>query len=194
MKIKKNILKTKQLLMLQLIKSRVYDNTYKNNSLDSLPIIDMHSLIIKLKKVVNILFEYHKNKKKILFIGIPKIIETKINNETNHVAIPKFYNILGLFINKSILKSLRLKHQILKNNNKLSFTKLLNKPDIIVIIDSDQTESIIKESSRAKIPVIVFNSNSGLKKKLCYDVPSNFNFTKKTTNDLFFKIINSILK
>ena len=167
MKIKKNILKTKQLLMLQLIKSRVYDNTYKNNSLDSLPIIDMHSLIIKLKKVVNILFEYHKNKKKILFIGIPKIIETKINNETNHVAIPKFYNILGLFINKSILKSLRLKHQILKNNNKLSFTKLLNKPDIIVIIDSDQTESIIKESSRAKIPVIVFNSNSGLKKKLC---------------------------
>ena len=102
-----------------------------------------------------------------------------------------------MFVNKSILKNLQFKYQFLETNKQLSFYKLLSKPDLIVIFDSDKKELIIKESFRAKIPIIIFNSNfHSLNKNnyLCYDIPGNFNFNTKTTNDFFFKIINSILK
>ena len=73
---------------------------------------------------------------------------------------------------------------------------MTHKPDLIVIFDSENENSIIKESYRAKIPVIKFNSEFHINKKdifYSYEVPGNFNFNKKSINDLFFKIINSIL-
>ena len=119
MKIKRIKSKTKQLLKFHVIKSRVYD---KNEQINSLPNVNISKLIIKLKKSLQIIFRYHKEKKRILFIGIPEIIETKINSETNHIAIPNFYNIYGLFVNKSVLKSLRLKYQILKKSKRITFS------------------------------------------------------------------------
>lgn len=195
MKIKENKIKTKQLLQLHMIKSRVYGQKGEN-FLSNLPAVDVSKIIIKLKKSIQIIFKFHKNKKKILFIGVPKIIETKINLETNHVALPKFFNIFGLFINKSVLKSLRLKYQIINNKNRISFLKLTHKPDLIVVFNYDHTDSIMKESYRSKIPLIHFNSDFYNKKKdkfYSYNVPGNYNFNTKAIDNLFFKMINSIL-
>ena len=189
MKINNNKIKTKQLLKLHIIKFRVYEN--HKNSLDYLPNINTAEIVIKLKKSINIIYNFHKNKKKILFIGIPKLIEKKINLETNHIAVPEFYNMLGLFINKPILKN-----QSIQKNKLFSFSKLNSKPDLILIFNSDNEDLIIKESYKSKIPVIKFNSNFNLKNKNLfnlYEVPGNLNFSKKSIDDLFFKIINSIL-
>ena len=68
------------------------------------------------------------------------------------------------------------------------------KPDLIVIFNSDNEQYIVKESYRAKIPIIKFNSSFTLKKKnsfYSYEIPGNFN--GKSINELFFKVINSIL-
>ena len=189
MKINNNKIKTKQLLKLHIIKFRVYEN--HKNSLDYLPNINTAEIVIKLKKSINIIYNFHKNKKKILFIGVPKLIEKKINLETNHIAVPEFYNMLGLFINKPILKN-----QSIQKNKLFSFSKLNSKPDLILIFNSDNEDLIIKESYKSKIPVIKFNSNFNLKNKNLfnlYEVPGNLNFSKKSIDDLFFKIINSIL-
>ena len=189
MKINSNKIKTKQLLKLHIIKFRIYEN--HKNSLDYLPNINTAEIVIKLKKSINIIYNFHKNKKKILFIGVPKLIEKKINLETNHIAVPEFYNMLGLFINKPILKN-----QSIQKNKLFSFSKLNSKPDLILIFNSDNEDLIIKESYKSKIPVIKFNSNFNLKNKNLfnlYEVPGNLNFSKKSIDDLFFKIINSIL-
>ena len=194
MKINNNKIKTKQLLKLHIIKFRVYEN--HKNSLDYLPNINTAEIVIKLKKSINIIYNFHKNKKKILFIGVPKLIEKKINLETNHIAVPEFYNILGLFINKPILKNLRLKNKSIQKSKLFSFSKLNYKPDLILIFNYDNEDLIIKESYKSKIPVIKFNYNFNLKKKNLfnlYEVPGNLNFSKKSIDDLFFKIINSIL-
>ena len=194
MKLNNNKIKTKQLLQLHIIKSKIYDNN--TNSLDYLPNINISKIVIKLKKSLQIIFNFHKKNKRILFIGIPKKIEKKINLETNHIALPKFYNVSGLFINKSVLKSLQLKNQIFKEHELFTFSNLIYKPDLIVIFNSDNEQYIIKESYRSKIPIIKFNSNFNLKKKelfYLYEIPGNFNFNKKFINDLFFKVINSIL-
>ena len=98
---------------------------------------------------------------------------------------------LGLFINKPILKN-----QSIQKNKLFSFSKLNSKPDLILIFNSDNEDLIIKESYKSKIPVIKFNSNFNLKNKNLfnlYEVPGNLNFSKKSIDDLFFKIINSIL-
>ena len=194
MKINSNKIKTKQLLKLHIIKFRIYEN--HKNSLDYLPNINTAEIVIKLKKSINIIYNFHKNKKKILFIGVPKLIEKKINLETNHIAVPEFYNILGLFINKPILKNLRLKNKSIQKSKLFSFSKLNYKPDLILIFNYDNEDLIIKESYKSKIPVIKFNYNFNLKKKNLfnlYEVPGNLNFSKKSIDDLFFKIINSIL-
>ena len=193
MKINSNKIKTKQLLKLHIIKFRIYEN--HKNSLDYLPNINTAEIVIKLKKSINIIYNFHKNKKKILFIGVPKLIEKKINLETNHIAVPEFYNILGLFINKPILKNLRLKNKSIQKSKLFSFSKLNYKPDLILIFNYDNEDLIIKESYKSKIPVIKFNYNFNLKKKNLfnlYEVPGNLNFSKKSIDDLFFKIINSI--
>lgn len=197
MKINKNKIKTKQLLQFHVVKSRIYDKNLNNsNSLDYLTNINVSKLILKLKKSIEIIFKFHKQQKRILFIGIPKLIENKINLETNHIAIPKFYNIFGLFINKSVLKSLRLKYQILKRSKRITFSKLIYKPDLIVIFNSDNENSIIKEGYCSRIPVIVFNSEFQNNKRnlfYSYEIPGNFSFNKKSIDNLFFKAINSIL-
>ena len=127
---------------------------------------------------------------------MPTKIETKINLETHHVALPKFFNIFGIFINKSILNSLKLKYQILNNKNIVTFSKLRYKPDLVVIFNSDNVGSILKESQRSKIPVIHFNSHFDNKQKdkfYSYNVPGNYDFNKKSVENLFFRIVNSIL-
>lgn len=196
MKIENNKKKTKQLFKLHVIKSRVYNKNTTHNLYD-LPNINISKIILKLKKSIQIIFKFHKQNKKILFIGIPKIVETKINIETNHVAIPKFINIFGLFLNKSVFKNFKSNYQVLNNKDPITFSKLLYKPDLIVIFDSDNSYYIMQEGYRSKIPIINFNSDFCFKKRdkfYSYDIPGNFKFNKKSIDNIFFKVINSILK
>ena len=196
MKINKNKQKKKQIIQFHLIKSKIFYEK-ESNFLNYLLTFNLSKIVIKLKKSIQIIFKFHKKNKKILFIGIPKLLEQKINSKTNHIAIPKFFNISGIFINKSVVKSLKFKNQLFIKNKSVNFSKLLYKPDLIVTFKTENMDSIIKESKNAKIPLILFNANFEDYKKLknsVYEVPGNLNFNDKIIDNLFLKIVNSILK
>ena len=181
MKINTTTIKTKQFLKLHILKDRIYENSSKDTIDDLSSTIDTSEILIQLKKTIQIIFKFHKNKKRILFVGLPKRIEKQINIKTNHFSIPKFFNIFGLFVNKSMLKSMKFKYYLLKKKKTIIFSKLLYKPDLIVIFDSKNYNAIIKESYQFKIPIILMNSKfyTNKKDKLnLYNVPGNFKFNK----------------
>lgn len=195
MKINKNINKTKELLKHYVIKNRIYESVFKKPVYE-LPSVSTSEIILNIKKITRVIFLFHKNRKTILFIGLPKNIETKVNIKTNHFAVPKILNLFGLFVNSSVIKNLTFKHFITRQEAPILISKLQNKPDLIVIFESIEKHAILKESYKARIPVIQFNENLNKNKRdkfELYNVPGNFNFNKKFTNNLFLKIINSVL-
>lgn len=195
MKINKNKKKTKELLKHHIIKNRIYETELKTSNYE-LPEINSAEIILSVKKVTRVIFQYHKNKKNILFIGLPKNIETQVNLQTHHSAVPKISNIFGLFVNNSIIKNLHFKSFITRQDAPLVISKLQNKPDLIVIFESIEKNAILKESYKSRIPVIQFNETGTKKNKdkfELYYVPGNFNFNKRFTNNLFLKILNSVL-
>jgi ribosomal protein S2 len=151
--------------------------------------------MLNFKKAMHIIFKYHKNNKRILFVGVPQIIETKLNLMTKHIAVPNSFNIQGLFLNKSILKGITLKQQLLKNKNYL-LSKISNKPDLIVVFNEEKDQQLVKDSYISRIPVIKFNSNLQEKYwKHSYDIPGNIRpNNSKTVDNIFFIILNAILK
>lgn len=195
MKIKKNKNKTKALLKHYIITNRIYETELKKPNYE-LPAINASEIILNLKKATKIIFEFHKKKKTILFVGLPKNIETKINVQTHHYAIPKMFNLFGVFVNSSSIKNFNFKYFITRQDAPIVISKVQNKPDLIVILESIEKNAIIKESYKSKIPVIQFNDTVTKKTKDKYElykVPGNFNFNKKFTHNLFFKMINSVL-
>ena len=95
MKLKKIKLKTRQLLQFHAIKTRIYEQKLKKKSLDILPEIDIELVLLKLKQTIQIIYKFHKKQKKILFIGVPELIEKKINLDTCHTAVPNMFKLTG---------------------------------------------------------------------------------------------------
>jgi ribosomal protein S2 len=195
MKIKKTKVKSTRFFELHLIKSRTYEQSFKKNTLKNLQSVNLINIMLNFKKAMHIIFKYHKNNKRILFVGVPQIIETKLNLMTKHIAVPNSFNIQGLFLNKSMLKGITLKQQLLKNTNYL-LSKINNKPDLIVVFNEEKDQQLVKEGYIARIPVIKFNNNLQEKYwKHSYDIPGNIRSNNsKTVDNIFFIILNAILK
>ena len=184
--VKKN---PKRLIELHLIKSRTYEQFLKKKYIINL---SLTQIALNLKKALNIIFKFHTNNKRILFIGTPKIIENKINLTTIHSAIPNSLKIEGIPIANSIATSAKL-NQYLFQNKKLFLTKIKKKPELIVIFNHNKQKSIVKESHVAKIPIIEFNTNFQTE-NLTYNIPGNLNNTKnKIIDNIFIIIFNSLL-
>lgn len=163
----------------------------------SSPNLAIHDIMLNFKKSLNIIFKYHKKNKQILFIGNPKVIEDKINNNTIHTSIQNYdTNTLNqkVIMNNLIANSVKLNKYLFKNN-KFILSKLLKKPELIVIFKEQQNNNLIKESMVLKIPVIEFNFN--LKRNNYhsnYIVQGNLNLTEnKIINNIYFIIFNSLL-
>ena len=99
MKLRK--LEFKQILKLHLLKHKTYEQPLvKNNDKNLVTDLTLNETIFNLKKALQIIFQYHTKNKRILFIGVPTKLESKINKTTNHVAIPQDLNIQGLISNR----------------------------------------------------------------------------------------------
>jgi hypothetical protein len=97
MKLRK--LEFKQILKLHLLKHRTYEQpSIKNNSMSLITDLTLNETIFNLKKALQIIFQYHIRNKRILFVGVPTKLETKINKATNHVAISQDMNMICSFI------------------------------------------------------------------------------------------------
>ena len=77
MKLKK--LPFKQILKLHLLKYRTYEQPIKNGNFNLITDLTLNKIIINLKKILQVIFQYHNMNKRILFIGVPKKLELKIN-------------------------------------------------------------------------------------------------------------------
>lgn len=157
MKIKK--LKFEQILKLHLLKSRVYEQFIKKNNY--LVGLTLTQIINNLKKSLQIVFQYHQSEKRILFIGVPKKLEVKINRLTNHMAVPYNHNLQGILSNNTN------KFEIKKENNQNLFKlksndflpKLFKKPDLIVLFCSNKAQNIIQESYSSKTMLVILDSS-----------------------------------
>jgi len=103
------------LLKLSLIKNQVYKKKIQKSQYDDVlnnktEIIELH-----LKRALQIIYKYHMNHKKILFIGVPQNFQKNISSvlkNTKHIAIPKSIWINGVISNRSaIFRHLYLKRQ-----------------------------------------------------------------------------------
>ena len=130
MKIKKT--RIKQLLKLSLLKLRVYEQFTNKTKLNDFVDSNLNQIIVNIKKVLQIIFQYHKAEKRILLVGVPCELEQKINQLTKHVAVPKNFDIQGMVSNfdpKVFLKSENLDQAWSKNFLKSLLPKLSNKLD-----------------------------------------------------------------
>lgn len=193
MKIEQIILKKNKLLKLNFLKAKLYKKLYINN-------INTNEIIIKLKQSLQIIYKYHINNKKILFVGFSPSIISKFNyvlKNTDHVLIPKFLWINGLLTNKKTeIDSI--------NKNKFSTSKHLSdilykfnkKFDLIVILDSSYEENILNESYNSKIPTIYLsNYLNKFSFEPSYKIIGNINFSGKNfKNNFLYLILNSLFK
>jgi ribosomal protein S2 len=189
MKIKK--FKFKQILKLHLLKSRTYEQAIKKNNSNFLVDINLTQIINNLKKALQVIFHYHQADKRVLFIGVPKKLELKINRLTNHVAVPSTFNLQGIISNNFKSSS------ITKETGFKSFLpKLSKKPDLVVLFSHEK--SVVSESYFAKVPLIIFNNDENSKNSWLnnfYNVQGNSNTLTATYNKNLFCIgLNFLFK
>ena len=161
MKLKK--LEFKQILKLHLLKHKTYDQaSLKNNNVNLTTNSTLNETIFNLKKTLQIIFQYHTQNKRILFVGVPSKLESKINKLTGHIAVPENTNIQGLISNRSDRTAINTK-QLNKQKTiqfRSLFPKLFKKPDLVVVVGHEKVETIIKECAVARLSIISFQSKN----------------------------------
>jgi len=195
MKINKITIYKTKILKLNLIKTKIYKKSHNN-------FIKIEDIYSRIKKALHIIYNYHINNKRILFVGAP--MQTymtskfkKLFYNTKHKIIPEYVWMSGVLTNRG-LNSQDSPKNLNPINNKASKTllQLTKKSDLIVILDSFSSKKATAEANLACIPTITLNYDFKLiNNNLNYKIPGNFKFTKKKTRDTFFySIVAATLK
>lgn len=182
------ILKYNTLLKLKLIKTKMY---LKKESYPNLMIEDVGC---RLRKGMQVIFKFHVNRKKILFVGnIPSAEETavkKLLRNTRHVFVPEY-----LWSNECTFNSTILSPYILKCDLVYTTLRPKNKNHLTVILNSS-TGGINIENYKAKIPTIVLSNNLDIS-----DVTSSYKIlgnliigNKRVKSHLFLILLQSFLR
>ena len=104
---------------------------------------------INIKYLLRFIYEYHINKKTILFVGLK--YSKKLNNADlkNHILLPKHLLNNGVLSNKKYLKN---------KTSKLFTTK---NPNLVVIFNAEENDiNFITELLKLNIPIILCGYNS----------------------------------
>lgn len=195
MKIEKIKSSKNKILRLKLIQTKIYKKSYNN-------FIKIEDICSRTKKAMHIIYNYHINNKKILFIGTPMQIHTAskfktLLNETQHIFIPESLWMYGLLTNQEMcFKRLSRGSNSIKDKSSEMLFQLKKKSDLIVVLNSSSNKEAITEASISRIPVISLNYDFKLlDNSLNYKIPGNFKFIKKKIRDVFFySILAATLK
>ena len=134
-----------------------------------------------LNQILMIIFEFHAQNKKILFIGFPKQFHKTLRN-TKHLQIPELIN-NEIWENK---KSKAEKAKQSKNITKLTH-KLKKKADLIVVYASANDEFLTIKSYLTSIPLIIVSKQLEI-----FNKSQDYNFPIQKSSNL--KIFLSLLK
>ncbi len=199
MKIQK--IKYKQLLKLHLLKSRVYEQPIKKTNLSDLTDLSLNQILVSIKKALQIIFQYHQTEKRILFIGLPSMLELKINQFTRHIAVSNTFNSQGFISNnnfKSFKDDKNFNQGLLKNYSKFLLPKLTKTPDLVVLFDHEKSKSLLSEAWIRKVPLVFFDTNLDSQDTLSYNfyvVKGNFkNMLSMSGKNIFFVGLNFLFK
>jgi ribosomal protein S2 len=179
-----------KLIGLKLIQTKIY----KKNSKNSIKISD---IIPRIKKAIFLIYKYHINNKRILFVGTPVNFNKKLKislKNTKHVFIPESIWVNGILTNKeSCFKNLTKNRNSNENRILEILLPLRKKSDLIVILDSSSNQNVLNEAYATEIPTITLNHNLDITDERSeYKIPGNFVFTKKKIRDnFFFSILNT---
>jgi len=193
MKIKR--IKIHRLLKLNLLKSKVYEQPIKKMKSDSFIDVNLNQIIVGIKKILQIIFQYHKAGKRILFLGLPCKLELKVNQLTKHIAVTKNLIIPKMISNCKSFKNCGNSNQTwLKNSSKFLLPKLSKRLDLIILFDQDKSEKILSEAKMAKIPVIFFGTNFESQNRALYGVKGNFKRILTSDKNVFFIGLSFLFK
>jgi len=180
--------KTK-LLQLQLLKLYYKKESYELKT--SLKRLELH-----LNKISNIIYRYHIANKKILFLGFPSKFKTLLKN-TKHIVVPEHAWSNGMLSNRN-QKGNSYNNTTLKDNRTSTrMFKLQKKIDLAVLYNLTSTNTAIKESYLARIPVITFTNKFPVNKtKGTYLTEGLHTFVneQRLNNYFFFSITEVTLK
>jgi len=209
MKLKKNIFEKYNFSHTNIINIKSYLSFLKQSN--KLKLLNFESsfqslktIELNLKKVLKIIFEFHKLNKKIVFVGFPDINSYKFSllfNKFNHKFLKKKVWVNGLLSNTNsliyYLNSKRLSNISKKNNLQLfqnlnNLIELKKLPDLIVVFSTEENLQLINESNRLKIPIIAFNNNSNSKLLVISIFNFKDSFSVKLTSKFFYFLISSI--
>jgi hypothetical protein len=199
MKIKK--FRSKQLLKLHLLKSRVYEYPIKKTNFNDLKNTNLDQILVGVKKALQIIFQYNQASKRILFIGLPSKLELKINSFTRHVAVSNSFNVQGIISNNksNLLSDLKSsKQRSLKPHSAVMSPKLTKTPDLIILFDHNKSRTVLSEAWVAKIPAIAFVTNVDFRDSMIqnfYFVNGNFkSILTAFDKNIFFIGLNFLFK
>lgn len=158
-------------------------------------------LEFRFKNALNIIFKFHSENKKILFLGTPLKLTKQLKElfkNTNHSFIPEKLWLSGILTNtKSIFKFL-FKKYFKKNKNNLKFLfNLTSKNNLIVILNESLTTNPLKEFSKKRIPTISLNyKNTNINNySSTYRIRQNLSHIEnKSMNNFFFSILTTTLR
>lgn len=186
MKIKKIKKYQSRLLRLQILK--LYYKKKSQNSETTVKQIELY-----LNKISHVIYNYHINNKKILFIGFPKNFKKNLK-QTKHSFIPECQWLNGMLSNRNYNN----KQKKVPNNLIKLFLKLKKKIDLIIIYDLNKESTAIEEAYIARTPVINLTTKLKITNAFStYEFPGNFfniNHQKHTNNNIFFSVIQIALE
>lgn len=196
MKIVKRVKKRARLLSLNALETKISCPKKKHS----------HNVLIKnigfkFKNALNIIFKFHSENKKILFLGTPLKLTKQLKElfkNTNHSFVPEKIWLGGILTNtKSIFKFL-FKKNLKKNRNYLKFLFCLTvKTNLIIILNESLSTNFLKELSKTPIPTISLNyNNTNIDSySTTYRIKQNLNdIENKSIKNLFFSILSTIFK
>jgi Ribosomal protein S2 len=158
---KTNRLLTSELINFKTYKTQTKNHLNKNSLLTTTNFYFIKQTSFNLKKILQIIFQYHLNRKKILVVGEKQLVQKQffyIHKKTNHIFLSKTAWVNGLLSNnKTIRKFLKKKNPILR---------LIKNPRLIV---SYNYWNLIDSESYTRRITSVTLTNNYLEPKYRYD-------------------------
>ena len=176
MKIKKIINSKHVLLRLSLLKFFQASSNCKST--------DFELIELSIKRVLQIIYEYHSANKQILFIDLPLSYSENFKNLSKKT---KHYNLSQKMLAKSFLSNgLNSYKHIDAKSQKFQPLQKVRRPDLIVFCNNQPGLNVLKETAALKIPVLSFNVK--------FLTLQSYSSPKTHAQILFFFMLNSVLK
>ena len=172
-----------------------FNNKYMRGFRNQFSIFEIIYIKSFLKKNLKLIYKFHINNQKILFIGFKDVNKwTKFKVlffKSKHYIISNFW-LNGFLINRSEISKFffkKLKKNSIKDFNEIFFTK--KTPDLIVSVSNSSFETPYQEIFKIKIPSIFFLKN--VSEKNCFNYQLLGNLTSNKSKIFIYLLLKSVL-